>query len=288
MNEIKAYLLPSQNYQMINNNDLLELDKTVSSILEKDIALVPDEFYEVPDSNGISGTDYLFCNGQSDLNIFLLNIIERQKHSTKKYREICQEEDTAYTLISESDAPEDKQHLCVKSTEDLYKNDMVTVNDLLRIKRYYLNSVVDYDSYVKRCSVCYPALIFHEDAFRSIKKLGKFSSISKELTRHLEALNDYGYFIYNRYNNEETALKYLESKCKITCSGKGSNEHISFKKQMVFQGNTYTITCNSHTKFFNGNNDQRIYFSWGRDDICNHKIIIISIGPHWGKIAKGQ
>jgi len=78
MNEIKAYLLPSQNYQMINNNDLLELDKTVSSILEKDIALVPDEFYEVPDSNGISGTDYLFCNGQSDLNIFLLNIIERK------------------------------------------------------------------------------------------------------------------------------------------------------------------------------------------------------------------
>lgn len=33
MNEIKAYLLPSQNYQMINNNDLLELDKTVSSIV---------------------------------------------------------------------------------------------------------------------------------------------------------------------------------------------------------------------------------------------------------------
>lgn len=52
---------------------------------------------------------------------------------------------------------------------------------------------------------------------------------------------------------------------------------------MYFKGNTYYITCNSHTKFYKGNNDQRIYFSWGRKEIDNYKLIIISVGPHWDK-----
>lgn len=281
---VKFYMLPSNDYSSISHEDLLELDENINTINQNDIAYIPNEFYVKKDINDISASDFLYQQEQTDLSDFLLSIVQTQKTTEKNYLEIDNETEKGYIIISEGDSTSKKEELCIKNTQDIYQKGTFIPNDIIKIKRSFLNNVSSYEMFNERCIPCYPALVFHEDAFINIKKLGKISEVLEELIRHLNALNDYGNIIYNDCNkNEESALNILKSKCHITCSGKGSNENHSFKKSMYFKGNTYYITCNSHTKFYKGNNDQRIYFSWGRKEIDNYKLIIISVGPHWDK-----
>lgn len=110
--------------------------------------------------------------------------------------------------------------------------------------------------------------------------MGDFESNIEELHKHLSVLNDYGQKIYfGEDKNESVALKNLASKYGIICSGKGSNENIEYKE--IYKG--VEITCNPHTKLHSRYSNQRIYFCWGRDEIENHKIIIVKIGDHWKK-----
>lgn len=67
----------------------------------------------------------------------------------------------------------------------------------------------------------------------------------------------------------------------VICSGKGSNENMEFNEEFSYKGKTYLLTCNPHTKLFEKRTDQRIYFCWGRDEIEDHRIIIVRIGDHW-------
>ena len=102
--------------------------------------------------------------------------------------------------------------------------------------------------------------------------------------RHLCVLNDYGDKVYDYTGkNEKNALLELQSCFKIYCSGKGSNETMTYNKDMYFKGEKYSLTCNPHTKLFKKHSNQRIYFCWGRVEIDNHKIIIVRIGDHWNE-----
>jgi len=102
-----------------------------------------------------------------------------------------------------------------------------------------------------------------------------------EILRHLLIIDQHAKELYQSSGNEGEALTALSSGYSIICSGKGSNERISFKKEFKFGGSTYELTCNPHTKLFNAYSNARIYFCWGRDDIKDHDIIIVHIGGHW-------
>lgn len=65
------------------------------------------------------------------------------------------------------------------------------------------------------------------------------------------------------------------------CSGKGSKEDKSYNKEIIYNNEKFQLTCNPHTKLYNKRTDQRIYFCWGREEIENHRIIVVRIGDHW-------
>lgn len=282
--KLDFYLLPSINYEELNFEDALEFGEKIDDIRKMDHAFVPDEFYEVLDEKGLSGAEYLYLNGHDDVSSYLQEVISKQSSSRETYEMIAAKETKGYVAISDKDTAAIDQDFCVCSTKESYENGMVKNSDIISIKRRYLLKSATYDILKDRISICFPRLLFHENALYNIRKLGKLADVKDELSRHLTALNDYGKRIYDECDgNEENALNCLKSRCGIVCSGKGSNETITFKKVMYFEEKEYSITCNSHTKFYNGNNDQRIYFSWGRKEICDHKLVIISIGPHWKK-----
>lgn len=95
-------------------------------------------------------------------------------------------------------------------------------------------------------------------------------------------INDCGAKLYSYYAGDESKVfKALKSKYNIECSGKGSKESKRYDKTMLYDGVRYNLTCNPHTKLFSKSTNQRIYFYRGREEIENHKLIVVHIGAHW-------
>lgn len=286
--EINFYLLPAQSYREIDLYTALDFGDRIEEIKKTDEVMIPTSFFEVSDKEGMCAGEYLYERNPSDVVRYLMEVIEKQRLTDDTYEEIyeCNSE-KGYVVISKEDILPDASELCVLNTDECCQKGKIVPGDVIRIKRIYLARAASYEEYVVRMPACFPRLIFHEKASDNIRKLGKLAEVNKELSRHLSSLNDYGKRVYDECEgNEEKTLHKLKSMCGLTCSGKGSKETQSFKKQMSYQDEEYTISCNSHTKFFEGNNDQRIYFSWGRDEIQNHSLIVISIGPHWEKLKE--
>lgn len=276
---IDYYLLPSQDYFAIDQTDLFMLDLIESRIDSEEQMIIPEEFYQKEDDNGVNAAEYLFGRQQNDNSTFLYEIIGKKTVSAKTYRELQQEENIGYVAFQkEQDVLKKEttvQSVCKNMEDCTEQND-----DLLKVRRYYMMKVDSYEQYIERIYKAFPSLLFHKEAFCKIGKLGAFKECVNELHRHLCILNDFGKKLYFELGQkEEVVFAYLRSKYDITCSGKGSNERKEFK--LEFDG--IKVTCNPHTKFYNGNNDQRIYFCWGRDEIENHKIVIARIGNHWDK-----
>jgi hypothetical protein len=226
--------------------------------------------------------DFLYGNVQNDLSDYFLEIISKQKRSQDTYMEIESKMEYGYLPISESDATEKSTQICVKRIKDEEEEKCLRVNDIIRIKRFYLKSVEEYKMFEDRVRDCFPNVVFHNDAFKYITKLGKCADVMEELVRHLTILNDVGRrLFYYHDKNEKDTIDELKSGYGIVCSGKGSKEEKSYNKDMIYNGRKFQLTCNPHTKLYREGTDQRIYFCWGRDEIESHSIIIVRIGDHW-------
>lgn len=269
--KIDFYLNPSDDYGRISYDDALVFDKNIEKLKESDNVLVPTEFYEIMDKNQVCAAEYLFLGEGDDVKTYLSEIITKQSTTSDLYKDINLKGEVGYIIFPSDDAPQGKEAITVKNTVE-------PNNDITKVKRNYIQKVTTYDNYVERIKVAFPDILFHDNAFDHIKKLGKFSDVVRELTSHLTLLNDFAKKIYDENaGNEEETFRKIKSIYGINCSGKGANESIDYKLEC----RGVMITCNPHTKFGKGNNDQRIYFSWGRDEIEDHKIIIARIGDHW-------
>ena len=280
--KIDFYLLPSQNYCDININEAYEFGKKAEFLRRNEKWYVPSEFYYMPDQNNITAMEFLCGSAQNDISDYLMDIILKQQTYPDTYSESPNEKEYGYLPITEKDIPEAEKHLCVVNVNDVEEEKRLNVNDVIRVKRFYIRQAADYKMYQDRVKECFPNIIFHNDAFVNVEKLGKCTDVVEELTRHLSVLNDSGKKLYDYYNkNEKDTLAELKSGYGIECSGKGSNEEESYNKDMIYNDKKFQLTCNPHTKLYNKRTDQRIYFCWGRDEIENHKIIIVHIGNHW-------
>ena len=280
--KIDFYLLPSLNYHNIDENEAYEFGERTEFLCRNEKVYIPNEFYDIPDQNNITAMDFLYGDAPNDISNYLMDIISKQKTSYSTYSEINNKKEYGYLPITKKDIPEIEKHLCVVSINDVEEDKGLKVNDVTKIKRFYIKEVADYVIYKNRVKECFPNIIFHNDAFVSVGKLGKCTDVVEELTRHLSILNDNGKKLYDFHNkNEKDTLAELKSGYGIECSGKGSNEEESYNKDMIYNDKKFHLTCNPHTKFYNKRTDQRIYFCWGRDEIEHHKIIIVHIGNHW-------
>lgn len=279
---IDFYLLPSSSYHDIDEYEAFEFGEKVAYLCNNEKMYVPDEFYGISDKNGITAMDYLYGKAQSDISDYLMEVISKQKTSSDTYFEIKNKAEYGYLPITQKDLPDNSKHLCVMNIKNVEEDKCLKVNDVIKIKRFYIKRVVDYKIYADRVRECFPNIIFHDDAFKHVEKLGKCVDIVEELTRHLTVLNDNGKKLYDYHNkNEKDTLAELKSGYDIICSGKGSNEEKSYNKEIIYNDKKFQLTCNPHTKLYNKRTDQRIYFCWGRDEIENHRIIVVRIGDHW-------
>lgn len=279
--KLDFFILPSNNYQNINENDVYEFGEKVEYLDKNEKIYVPSEFYDILDKNNITALDFLYGDLQSDLSDYLSEIISKQKTCSYTYVEIRRME-YGFLPISRSDITEKITHICVQDIRGVEAEKCIKVNDIIRIKRFYLTQVVDYQIFEDRVMDCFPNIVFHNDAFKYVEKLGKCADVVEELIRHLVILNDVGKKLYEYHNkNERITLAELKSGYSIECSGKGSNEEKRYNKDIIYNDKIFQLTCNPHTKLYKKKTDQRIYFCWGRDEIENHNIIIVRIGDHW-------
>lgn len=286
--KLKSYLLPANDYLSINYEMALDFADLVEKVCLKDTLIIPQELYVYLDKNAVSAADYLFGQKMDDVSQYLYEIISKQTICDDNYDDllgnILELKGSFMKFVNKIDMNGIDEYL-IESAEDIVK-----------MKRIYINLVNSYQEFEEMAIDCYPNLVFHPDAFTRIHKLGNINDVIKELTRHINILCDEGKALYNEcLNNEKMTLDMLKTKHSITCSGKGSNENIEYNKKLVITEviiengiekrikTEYNLTCNPHTKFFDGNNDQRIYFCWGRREIKNHDIIIVHIGDHWEK-----
>ena len=267
MCRIRFYILPSTCYGKITVDDLRVFEKNLNVIRAKDLFFVPNDFYYQKDLQNITALEYLYGNEQNDINTYLLDIISKEASTDNTYELISNQENVGYVAFAKDVLKPEKEKICVYDSE----------NDIIKVKRFYIMKAKSYEEYLVWVKDCFPKLVFLENAFESIGKLGRFQDVKEELQRHLIVLCDSAKSIYYECGKrEEKDLSILNAKYGILCSGKGANEN-EFKVSY----NGVKLTCNPHTKLFTEYSNQRIYFCWGRDDIENHNIIVVKIGDHW-------
>lgn len=280
--KVEFFILPSNNYHALTENEVFEFGEKVEYLDSSEKLYVPDEFYDRKDQNNITALDFLYGNEQNDLSDYLLEIISKQKTCSDTYDEISTKMEYGYLPISRRDWNEKIAHICVQSIKDEECDKYLIVNDVIQIKRFYLKKAKDYKILIERVEECFPNIVFHNDAFKYVEKLGKCADVVDELIRHLTILNDVGNKLYTYHNkNEKATLEELKSSYHLECSGKGSNERKSYNKDFTYNNKKYQLTCNPHTKLYKKRSDKRIYFCWGRDEIENHSMIVVRIGDHW-------
>lgn len=280
--KLDFYILPSKCYRDITEEDVRNLEEKVEYLNRYENLYVPSEIYDIEDQDKITIADFLYNNEQDDLSDYLMEIISKQKMCSDTYHVIAQKAEYGYLPITKCDKTENIAHLCVEQIKDIEMEKCWRINDIVKIKRFYIAKVHKYEIYKNRVEACYPHLVFHEDAFNFVEELGKCIDVVEELTRHLTILNDAGKKLYDYHNkNEKEVLLELSSGYHLECSGKGSKEEKRFNKEMFYDNQKYQLTCNPHTKLYKKRTNQRIYFCWGRDEIENHKVIIVRIGGHW-------
>lgn len=268
MCKIDFYLLPSDCYNNITIDDIFIFEKIINKIKLKDKFFVPKDFYEQTDKNTVSASDYLLNGSQTDESSYLREIIFKEASTDDGYDLISNKNHIGYAAFASDKIESGKEDICAYRSE----------KDVIKVKRFYIMQAISYEEYCMWVNECFPDLLFCENAFNEIQKLGKFQEIKEELHRHLVVLCDNAKDIYYKCGKkEEDAYAILKSQYGIFCSGKGSNE----KKEFKVDYNGLKLTCNPHTKLFTKYSNQRIYFCWGRDEIENHNIIIARIGNHW-------
>lgn len=280
--KLDFFLLPSKDYRGMNEEEVYEFGERIDLLKKAENVYVPNEFYETADCNDIKAFDFLYGGGQNDISDYLSEIISKQRVCPDTYDEIRERAEYGYVPISSNDVSEEIAQICAINVEDREEEKCVCVSDILQIKRFYLKKADAYKVFIDRVRDCFPALVFHGEAFQNVEKLGKCTDVAEELIRHLSVLNDVAKKTYDYHRkNERAALAELKAGYNIECSGKGSNEEKTYNKEMTYGGRKYQLTCNPHTKLYHKRTDQRIYFCWGRDEIEGHRIIIVRVGPHW-------
>lgn len=280
--KLDFFILPSSNYKDINENEVYEFGEKVEYLNRTENIYIPEEFYDILDKNNMTALDFLYGNVQNDLSDYFFEVISKQKTCKDTYMEIGRRTEYGYLPISKSDISKEIAQICIENIKNEEEERGLRVNDIVRIKRYYLKKVKEYKIFEDRVMACFPNIVFHNEAFQYIEKLGKCADVVEELTRHLIILNDVGKKTYDYYKkNEKETLAELKARYHIECSGKGSKEELSYNKDIIYKDKKYQLTCNPHTKLYKKRTDQRIYFCWGRDEIENHNIIVVRIGNHW-------
>ena len=139
--KLDFFILPSKDYKDINEEDIFEFGEKAEYLNRTEKFYIPTEFYYISDKNNITALDFLYENDQNDLSDYFLEIISKQRTCQDTYIDIERKKEYGYLPICENDITEIITQICVKNVKDTEEEKYLRVNDIIRIKRYYLKKV---------------------------------------------------------------------------------------------------------------------------------------------------
>ncbi len=277
MQKINFNLLPFANYGDLTDEAVCEINELFDKIKDnEDDILVPNEFYTCADETGKTFYEYI-GEVKDSVSQLLMYTICQNKSIDSKYEDLFIETMNAfegYIAHERKVAPDSVQEYLVCES-----------CDLPNVYRNFSKRLNTYSEYYLWRSRCFPELLFTKDAFDDAEQIGTFRAKVDEVTACLGCLNDKGKEAYSKYEEQE-ALAALQAICGIVCTGKGSNEKTTFKKEVEIispdrKKYVYNISCIPHFKLESRYSDKRVHFCWGQEQINNHSIIVVHIGRHW-------
>ncbi|KGA97508.1 hypothetical protein AJ85_01945 [Alkalihalobacillus alcalophilus ATCC 27647 = CGMCC 1.3604] len=161
------------------------------------------------------------------------------------------------------------------------------------IRKHYLHFITEPSKFIQSCKICFPNLAFHESVAQSLNSLSTpLNNYSREIIRHLEAINDIFHPLYKetKHDGMVEILKILKAQAPLECSLEGDAK--SARKRFLFEfindsGEIEELVCEPHTKLEGTGNPgdteyrtDRIYFHGGRENIESGKTLIAHIGCH--------
>lgn len=162
------------------------------------------------------------------------------------------------------------------------------VNSWLDFRRHHLGLYHgDNNYFITECVKYYPELLFHENNSVSVNQI--LVDFSQKIVFHLNALHDVlPKLLVNQNLNHTDLLKEFSLKAGLDeiATLEGSNKtrlKFSFKND---KGENEDVICEPHIKLSTNNTNDgtyyyhRIYFSFGKPNIQNSKILIAHIGKH--------
>lgn len=277
MQKVNFYLLPFVSYDGLTDEAVQHMQELIECIKDnEDIFVVPNSFYSCEDESNKTFFDFLEGEDNS-VKRLIREMICYNPHIEKSYEELYEDilnEFNGYVAQEKKTAPEEAQEYvtCEKS-------------NLVTVYRHMAKRLSTYEEYYAWRKKCFPRLLFTKDAFDKASHMGILKLNVEEMLKCMGCLNDMGYFWYKQYGEPE-ALAKLQAASGVACTGKGSNETLTFKKKVELydaDGNKHIceISCIPHFKLETKYSDKRVHFSWGKEQINDHSIIVVHIGPHW-------
>lgn len=279
------FMLPVQSYNQLTGDDIISIDDIVSTIKELDDTFsIPVEFYSQKDNCDIDFADILNKDYQNrhDEMEFLIELVCKNKQSDSSY-EILKDEAKNQTDYRE-------EYIGFVGLQNLLDSEIqkyIAYDDssLRKVYRFIASTFSEYFDLCLWWKRCYPRIIYTNDVFNGCLKMGAYSENYEEINKCLSILNDEGLELFLS-ETEDYAISALQTLSGVRCSGKGSNEASTFKKKVLYiSENKETIECEisciPHFKLDGAYSNKRIHFSWGREGLLNHKIIVVHIGEHW-------
>ena len=278
-------LLPVCSYKDLIEEKIWNMSSVIERIKnEGDSFSVPSEFYTAKDSEGNDFLSYIekITGPRHDEVELLMSMVYQNKQSDRPYTDlICDVE------RSEEGTEEYAGFVCdyINKGLSFYRMIAINISSLTEVYRYTARLFSDYATFFAWRKKCYPDLLFTNDLFSKTDKIGSFQENYSEINKCLSILNDKGRELFLN-GNEEEAIASIQAMCGVRCSGKGAGETETFKKKVQFghEESTckqYSISCIPHFKLDSAYSNKRVHFSWGREEISNHRIIVVHIGEHW-------
>ena len=281
------YLLPLSSYNAINPETVLVIESLIKELVDHgDSFIVPVDFYTTQDKDHFDFTSIIetsYTVNHDELSL-LVDLVFKSKTSDLTYEELFE------IVRTQNDVREEYTGFIKDSYEDESPVNRFTTTDEKTLRIVYRNIAASFDEYGHLYDWrerCFPQLLFTKYAFENSEKIGSYRENFCEIQKCLAVLNDEGQKLYQKRTEDET-ISALQSTSGVRCSGKGANESSTFKKKVRYRTGKsrfveFEISCIPHFKLDNAYSDKRLHFSWGRDEIEKHKIIVVHIGEHWKK-----
>ena len=257
---------------------------------EENEIIIQNEIYNVVFPNGISLAEFLFTpNPQIQgkelaLKKFLSNVLLKLPHEEID-KDLIKEQigsnslDGCYGIISLS-----KIDNIANENQVIYSKD-----SLIDFRRFHLGLFFsDAEYFIDECKKYYSKLLFHEKNYKSIAEILK--GFSNKIIFHLNGLNDIlpSLLIKKEFNNHTELLETFTEMASLdeiaTLEGK-NKDRLGFEF-INDEGKSEEVICEPHMKLSKSDNSDghyyknRIYFSFGKENIENSKILVGHIGEH--------